>query len=98
MRRATGRHRHLHHFAYTSTFPLAKAEGSDRRNSCRTSHDARRTCNAGTGRRANTRQRTVGSGDLWTVSLLSAAGFKTVVAITDKQLQEIPKLPAARSP
>lgn len=26
-------------------------------------------------------------------SLLSAAGFKTVVATTDKQLQEIPKLP-----
>ena len=29
-------------------------------------------------------------------SLLSAAGFKTVVANTDKQLQEIPKLPAGR--
>ncbi len=28
-----------------------------------------------------------------TVNLLSAAGFKTVVASTDKQLQEIPKLP-----
>ena len=29
-------------------------------------------------------------------SLLSAAGFKTVVASTDKQLQEIPKLPAGQ--
>jgi hypothetical protein len=28
--------------------------------------------------------------------LLSAAGFKTVVATTDKQLQEIPKLPAGQ--
>jgi hypothetical protein len=27
---------------------------------------------------------------------LSAAGFKTVVATTDKQLQEIPKLPAGQ--
>jgi hypothetical protein len=31
-----------------------------------------------------------------TESLLSAAGFKTVVASTDKQLQEIPKLPAGQ--
>jgi hypothetical protein len=29
-------------------------------------------------------------------NLLSAAGFKTVVATTDKQLQEIPKLPAGQ--
>lgn len=29
-------------------------------------------------------------------SLLAAAGFKTVVASTDKQLQEIPKLPAGQ--
>ncbi len=29
-------------------------------------------------------------------ALLSAAGFKTVVASTDKQLQEIPKLPAGQ--
>jgi hypothetical protein len=29
-------------------------------------------------------------------SLLQAAGFKTVVASTDKQLQEIPKLPAGQ--
>jgi hypothetical protein len=29
-------------------------------------------------------------------NLLSAAGFKTVVASNDKQLQEIPKLPADR--
>jgi len=29
-------------------------------------------------------------------NLLSAAGFKTVVASTDKQLQEIPKLPAGQ--
>jgi len=29
-------------------------------------------------------------------SLLSAAGFKTVVATNDKQLQEIPKLPAGQ--
>jgi hypothetical protein len=31
-----------------------------------------------------------------TESLLLAAGFKTVVASTDKQLQEIPKLPAGQ--
>ena len=31
-----------------------------------------------------------------TESLLSAAGFKTVPASTDKQLQEIPKLPAGQ--
>ena len=31
-----------------------------------------------------------------TEALLSAAGFKTVVASTDKQLQEIPKLPAGQ--
>jgi len=31
-----------------------------------------------------------------TEALLSAAGFKTVLASTDKQLQEIPKLPAGQ--
>jgi hypothetical protein len=31
-----------------------------------------------------------------TESLLTAAGFKTVPATTDKQLQEIPKLPAGQ--
>ena len=31
-----------------------------------------------------------------TEALLSAAGFKTILASTDKQLQEIPKLPAGQ--